>query len=104
LVAHRLDRFAGGDAPEEADLRGTGPGRRIGELDPTLLVPVPAQEALALEQLQMLVHGAVGSEPETLADLAMRRRVTLLAAEVTDELEDLLLARRQVVPGRRHGH
>ena len=46
----------------------------------------------------MLVHRAVRGVAEALTDLAMGGREAVLLLESLDELEDLFLARRQVVP------
>jgi hypothetical protein len=43
------------------------------------------------------VHGRGGREPDRLADVAHRRRIAVLGRVLLDEVEDLLLALREVL-------
>src|SRR4029077_17900630 len=94
----RLDGAAGGDPAEEGEvaLARLVAGVRPDQLDAPLLVPVPLQAPLLLQQLQMFVGGAVRGEPELLADLPVRGSDAALPAVPLDILQDLFLALGEV--------
>ena len=93
VAGEGLDGTAGGDPAEvrQVALRRLRAGDGADQLDAPLLVPVAAQEALLLQQLQVLVRRAVGGEPETLADLPVGRGDPALLAVLLNELQDLFL-------------
>ena len=65
---------------------------QIDQLDSPLLVPVPPQIALLLQQLQVLVNSAVRRVAEPVTDLAVRGRDASFLERLADEFEDLLLS------------
>ena len=99
VAVQGLDRLAGRDQAVEGELLvGPRAPARDGadELDATLLVPVTAQEALLLEELQVLVDRAVRRVAEAGTDLAMGGSDTTLPGVLFEELEDRFLGLGQV--------
>ncbi len=95
-------RLTGGDVtherePGRLDRRPDGVGRPVEQLDGAWLGRVAAQEADLLQVRQVGVHRRRRGEADRLADVAHCRRVALARRVALDEVEDLLLALRQVL-------
>jgi hypothetical protein len=87
----RLDWPASGNGAEKWNLT-SGFALAIDDFDPSLLVPVPTQVALALKELQMLVNGSVRGVAEAIADLTMSRCDATGLDALPDKVENVLLA------------
>ena len=72
--------------------------RPVEHLDRARLRRIAPQQPDLLEVGQMRVHRRGRREPDRLADVAHRRRIAVLRGVLLDEVEDLLLALRQVLP------
>jgi hypothetical protein len=60
------------------------------------LCGVSLDEPLLLERAQVALHGAARGKADSLADLADRRRITVFATKISNDIEDGLLARRRL--------
>ena len=101
-----LDRSAGGDLADDRqdasvagrrlrhELAGQAEADRRGrrQADGARLGGAALQVALALEDLEVVVDGGRGGEPDRPGDLADRRRIAAGAQRRRDEVEDLDLA------------
>ena len=71
--------------------------RAVQQLDRPRLRRVAAQQPDLLEVREMGVHRRGRGQPDRLADVTHRRRIAVLRRVLLDEVEDLLLALRQVL-------
>src|SRR5262249_18287520 len=93
LMREGLDRAPGGDLPEQ---RHAPRDRILLGSDPAAPIPLARESPLLLEPLQVLLDGAEGRELECLPDLPLRRRDPVLDAVRPNEIEDFLLAFREI--------
>src|SRR5690606_10125525 len=95
------DRLAGCDTADHGHGDGAFELRvaPIEHLNGPGLRGIPADVPLLLQPGHVAVNGGTGAEADGLANLPHRRRVTLGADLILDELQDLTLALRQ---GFRH--
>ena len=91
-AADCLDRLAGGDQPEQRQLGGAGLPLGRDDLDRATLVPGAADEALALQVREMLVHRGERLKGEPLSDLLETRGIPLVADVLLEIVQDLTLA------------
>jgi hypothetical protein len=102
-VLLRQDRLARGDGAHErqpavpADHALRRVDRPVEQLDRPRLRRVAPQQAHLLQVGQMGVHGRGRGQADRLADVAHRGRVAVAGGVLLDEVEDLLLALRQVL-------
>src|SRR5690606_401088 len=98
-VVDRLDRLTCGGVSVEWQLDRRGRDhRRAHELDRAARVVGLPDVALLAQILEMLVHRRERGVPEVLRDFLEARRIAVLAVELLEKIQDLLLALRQ-----RHG-
>ena len=99
------DRLAGGDRAEErqplgaddpADAVDRVPHRPVEQLDRAGLGRVAAQQPDLLEVGEMGMHRGRRGEADSFADVAHGGRIAVLGGVLADEVEDLLLALRQI--------
>src|SRR5206468_3455985 len=87
-----------GDATDQRQPAGRDrlPRGLAQDLERPWLRRVPPQYAQLLEVGEVRVHGRRRAEADRLPDVAHRRRVAMLGRVALDEVEDLLLALREL--------
>lgn len=96
ILGHFLQRHTGGDAAEERDIHYAARNDGLGELDGAAVARGAADGTFFLQQIEMAGHGRGGTKAEMRLDLRERGRETGLAKRGANEVEDFLLAFREV--------
>ena len=94
-VFDRLPGRAGGDAPQDGDAPGRAVrGGKRGEFDPPRVVPLPPEEPLSLQEVEV-IESILFSDPEMAGDLLRRGGKAILIREFLQEEQDSFLGRSQ---------